>query len=101
MKDVRLTGVEKTYPAAGKRSEVHAVRGVDLSIPRGDFFVLRGSSGRGKPPLLRCTAVLEDPPAGEIVIGGTVVASSERTVPAVKRNIGMVFQDYAIWPHMT
>jgi iron(III) transport system ATP-binding protein len=101
MKDVRLTGVEKTYPAAGQRQEVHAVRGVDLSIPRGDFFVLLGSSGSGKTTLLRCIAGLEQPTAGEIAIGDTVVASRDRTVPAVKRNIGMVFQDYAIWPHMT
>jgi iron(III) transport system ATP-binding protein len=101
MKDVRLTGVEKTYAAAGQRQAVHAVRGVDLRIPRGDFFVLLGSSGSGKTTLLRCIAGLEQPTAGEIAIGDNVVASRERTVAAVKRNIGMVFQDYAIWPHMT
>jgi iron(III) transport system ATP-binding protein len=101
MKDVRLTAVEKTYPAAGQRQEVPAVRGVDLHIPKGDFFVLLGSSGSGKTTLLRCIAGLEQPTAGEIAIGDTVVASPDRTVPAAKRNIGMVFQDYAIWPHMT
>jgi iron(III) transport system ATP-binding protein len=101
MKDVRLTAVEKTYPASGQRAEVAAVRGVDLHIAAGEFFVLLGASGSGKTTLLRCIAGLEATTGGEITIGGTVVASPRRNVPAVKRNIGMVFQDYAIWPHMT
>jgi ABC-type Fe3+/spermidine/putrescine transport system ATPase subunit len=101
MKAVRLTGVEKTYAASGNRQPVHAVRGVDLNIAAGEFFVLLGSSGSGKTTLLRCIAGLEETTGGEIAIGETVVASPRRTVPAVKRNIGMVFQDYAIWPHMT
>jgi ABC-type Fe3+/spermidine/putrescine transport system ATPase subunit len=101
MKGLRLTEVEKTYPAAGQRQEVYAVRGVDLVIEPGEFFVLLGSSGSGKTTLLRCIAGLEQPTGGEITIGSKVVASARQTVPAAKRNIGMVFQDYAIWPHMT
>ncbi|MDT4962086.1 MAG: iron(III) transport system ATP-binding protein [Pseudonocardiales bacterium] len=101
MKEVRLIRVEKTYPAAGQRHAVHAVRGVDLTIAPGEFFVLLGASGSGKTTLLRCIAGLEETTGGEISIGDTVVASARHTVPALKRNIGMVFQDYAIWPHMT
>ncbi|MCW2647181.1 MAG: Fe(3+) ions import ATP-binding protein FbpC, partial [Pseudonocardiales bacterium] len=100
MKEVRLIRVEKTYPAAGQRHAVHAVRGVDLTIAPGEFFVLLGASGSGKTTLLRCIAGLEETTGGEISIGDTVVASARHTVPALKRNIGMVFQDYAIWPHM-
>lgn len=101
MKEVRLTGVEKTYAGSGQRPDVHAVHGVDLAIPPGDFFVLLGASGSGKTTLLRCIAGLEQPTDGRISIGDTVVASLQTTIPAARRNIGMVFQDYAIWPHMT
>jgi iron(III) transport system ATP-binding protein len=100
MKDVVLTGVEKTY-ADASGSGVAAVRGVDLSIRAGEFFVMLGASGSGKTTLLRCVAGLEAITGGRIEIGGTVVAAGGRSVPAVRRNIGMVFQDYAIWPHMT
>jgi len=100
MKDVVLTNVEKTY-ADASGSGVAAVRGVDLSIAAGEFFVLLGASGSGKTTLLRCVAGLETITGGQIAIGGAVVAAGSRSVPPVRRNIGMVFQDYAIWPHMT
>jgi ABC-type Fe3+/spermidine/putrescine transport system ATPase subunit len=101
MKDVVLAGVEKTYSATSGGSGVPAVRGVDLTIAAGEFFVLLGASGSGKTTLLRCIAGLEAITGGEIRIGAMTVASGNRVVPAVRRNIGMVFQDYAIWPHMT
>lgn len=100
MKDVVLSRVEKTYSATSG-GDVAAVRGIDLSITAGEFFVLLGASGSGKTTLLRCIAGLESITGGEIRIGSTVVASGSKVVPAVRRNIGMVFQDYAIWPHMT
>jgi ABC-type Fe3+/spermidine/putrescine transport system ATPase subunit len=100
MKDVVLAGVEKTY-ADASGTGVAAVRGVDLTIDAGEFFVLLGASGSGKTTLLRCVAGLEAITGGQIAIGGLVVAAGGRSVPAVRRNIGMVFQDYAIWPHMT
>jgi iron(III) transport system ATP-binding protein len=70
---------------------------------RDPFFTLFGPSGCGKSTLLRCVAGLETPDAGEIEIGGTLVFSSltATSVPPNKRRIGMVFQSYAIWPHMT
>jgi iron(III) transport system ATP-binding protein len=101
MKDVLLTGVRKTYEGTHQRSDVAAVQGVDLSVGAGDFFVLLGASGSGKTTLLRCIAGLESISGGEIRIGSATVAAANRFVPAQKRNIGMVFQDYAIWPHMT
>src|SRR6202163_1349139 len=83
--------------------EVEAVRGLSLSVERGQFFTLLGPSGCGKTSTLRCIAGLETPNSGSIEIDSTVVyASNSRTViPPHKRNIGMVFQSYAIWPHMT
>jgi iron(III) transport system ATP-binding protein len=83
--------------------EVAAVRGLSLNVERGQFFTLLGPSGCGKTSTLRCIAGLETPTSGSIEIDARVVyASASRTViPPHKRNIGMVFQSYAIWPHMT
>ncbi len=80
-----------------------AVRDLNLSVRQGEFLTLLGPSGCGKTTTLRCVAGLERPDGGEIRIGGDVVASAERGVylNPEARNIGMVFQSYAVWPHMT
>ncbi len=80
-----------------------AVRDLSLSVEQGEFVTLLGPSGCGKTTTLRCIAGLERPDAGEIRIGGDVVAAPARGIYLVPedRNIGMVFQSYAVWPHMT
>jgi iron(III) transport system ATP-binding protein len=80
-----------------------AVDDVSLAVRQGEFVTLLGPSGCGKTTTLRCIAGLERPDAGEIRIGGDVVASAERGIYLYPeyRNIGMVFQSYAVWPHMT
>jgi multiple sugar transport system ATP-binding protein len=75
----------------------HVIRGVDVEIADGEFCVLVGPSGCGKSTLLRMIAGLEEISAGEIAIGGTVV----NRVPPKERDIAMVFQNYALYPHMT
>jgi iron(III) transport system ATP-binding protein len=82
---------------------VLAVDDVNLKVREKEFFVLLGLSGSGKTTLLRCVAGLERPERGEIVLGEQVVSSTERNifVPPEDRAIGMVFQSYAVWPHMT
>ena len=76
---------------------------LSLSVADGEFVTLLGPSGCGKTTTLRCIAGLERPDSGEIRIGGDVVASPERGIHLnpEDRNIGMVFQSYAVWPHMT
>jgi multiple sugar transport system ATP-binding protein len=89
--DLNLKGVHKYYGA------MHAVRGVDLSIPSGEFAVLVGPSGCGKSTLLRTIAGLEDADKGTIEIGGRVV----NDLRPKDRDIAMVFQNYALYPYLT
>lgn len=79
------------------------VENVSFSVARGEHLSLLGPSGCGKSTTLRCIAGLETPVAGEIVIDGVTVFSSQKkiNVPTEKRKLSMVFQSYAIWPHMT
>jgi len=87
----------------GGTQGVHAVRDISFSVPEGRFYTLLGPSGCGKTSTLRCVAGLERPTAGKITIDGETVFSDQtrRIVPIHARPIGMVFQSYAIWPHMT
>ena len=98
---VQIGSLEKYFGEDKER--VHVLKGVSLNIPEGSLYTLLGPSGCGKTTTLRCVAGLERPDGGRISIGGqTVFASGERVyVPTNKRPIGMVFQSYAIWPHMT
>ena len=86
-----------------KFGQVVAVRSFSLTIEPGEFVTLLGPSGCGKTTLLRCIAGLEDPDGGEIYIGNRLVYSHERgiSVPSGQRDLGLVFQNYALWPHMT
>ena len=94
----------KSFPAGrGERMDrVYAVDDVSLEVEEGELFTLLGPSGCGKTTTLRCVAGLETPDRGEIAVGGRTLFSSEARVrvPANERGLGMVFQSYAIWPHM-
>uniref|UniRef100_UPI003B3B461D sn-glycerol-3-phosphate ABC transporter ATP-binding protein UgpC n=1 Tax=Bosea sp. (in: a-proteobacteria) TaxID=1871050 RepID=UPI003B3B461D len=92
MAQVTLTNVKKIYPGAAEP----AVKGVSFDIPDGGFCVLVGPSGCGKSTLLRMVAGLETISSGEVAIGNRVVNQIE---PA-DRDIAMVFQNYALYPHM-
>jgi iron(III) transport system ATP-binding protein len=96
---VSLRGLWKTYPG----STNPAVQNLSLDIHDGEILTLLGPSGCGKTTTLRMVAGLEHPDAGDIFFGAqTVVMTAKRTFMAPdKRNVGMVFQSYAIWPHMT
>src|SRR4029453_15773701 len=91
MGEVVLRHLTKTF------GEVVAVNDVSLRVEDGEFLVLLGPSGCGKSTIPRLIAGLEDATAGEIAIGGRLV----NFVDPVKRNVAMVFQNYALYPHMT
>ncbi|MEM5775507.1 MAG: ATP-binding cassette domain-containing protein, partial [Anaerolineaceae bacterium] len=83
--------------------DIAAVNQVSLTIDPGSFLTLLGPSGCGKTTLLRCISGLEDPDDGEIFIGDKLVFSQQKgiSLPAGERGLGLVFQNYALWPHMT
>ncbi len=91
MSDLKITNLHKHYGA------FHAVKGIDLDVPSGEFTVLVGPSGCGKSTLLRTIAGLEDASSGKIEIGGQDVTWARPR----DRNIAMVFQNYALYPYLT
>jgi iron(III) transport system ATP-binding protein len=97
MPDVELSGITKSFGA------LRAVDGIDLHIQQGEMVTLLGPSGCGKTTTLRMIAGLEVPDKGRIRIGDMTAydADSRLNVAPEHRDLGMVFQSYAIWPHMT
>jgi iron(III) transport system ATP-binding protein len=97
MSEVILHDVRKRFGQS-----VRAVNNLDLHIDDGELFVLLGPSGCGKTTALRCVGGLEEPDGGSIAIGGDLVADAARGlfIPPERRDVGMVFQSYALWPHM-
>ena len=91
MADIRLNGLVKNYGA------VRAIHGVDLTMNDGEFVAFVGPSGCGKSTMLRMIAGLEEISGGELRIGGRLV----NDVEPKGRDVAMVFQDYALYPHMT
>ena len=92
---IQLTGVVKRYGA------VTAVKGVTLELARGHLLALLGPSGCGKTTTLRLIAGFEQPDDGTVAIGGNRVASPTLFLPPEQRRVGMVFQDYALFPHLS
>lgn len=95
MSFIRLQNVNKNY------GQTRAVIDLDLNIPKSAITVLLGRSGCGKTTTLRLIAGLEKPDRGNIWIGEQQVSGGQVWVSATKRKIGMVFQDYALFPHLT
>ena len=97
MSALELRGLTKRYAGADR----DALRDVSLRIEPGEIVGLVGGSGAGKSTLLRLIAGLETPTAGTILIDGRAVCDGRRSVPPEQRGIGLVFQDYALFPHLT
>jgi iron(III) transport system ATP-binding protein len=93
---ITITELGKTYPGGNE-----ALRAVSLEVEPGSFLVLLGPSGSGKTTLLRCLAGIERVTSGRIVIGQRTVADGRTHLPPDQRDLSMVFQDYALWPHLS
>ncbi len=95
MAEIRLEKVTRRY------ERINAVASVSMTVRDGELLSLLGPSGCGKTTLLRLIAGFEQVNEGRIVIGSRTVSSRDSHVEAEKRNVGVVFQTYALWPHMT
>jgi len=80
---------------------VHVLRGIDASVAPGEVAALMGSSGSGKSTFLRCLNRIEEPSEGDVLIEGKIITDVRTDVNRVRADIGMVFQDYNLFPHMT
>ncbi len=92
---IRMENVEKWYGA------FHALKNVNLNVRRGEKIVLCGPSGSGKSTLIRCINHLETIRSGTIVVDGTKLDDGQKAIDTVRREVGMVFQQFNLFPHMT
>ncbi|CAE6815874.1 Spermidine/putrescine import ATP-binding protein PotA [Paraburkholderia aspalathi] len=92
---IHLRGLRQRF------GEQTVLDGIDLDVPAGTTLALLGPSGCGKSTLLKLLAGLLRPDEGCVMFGGETVADPLHCVPPEARDLGMVFQDYALWPHMT
>jgi general L-amino acid transport system ATP-binding protein len=92
---VRFDGVNKWY------GDYHALRDVTLSVARGERIVICGPSGSGKSTLIRCVNGLELHQAGRLCVNGVELTTDERSIDRVRREVGMVFQSFNLFPHKT
>src|SRR5438309_4483221 len=95
MAAVELRKLTKRY------GDVTVVDQIDLRVEDGQLVCLLGPSGCGKTTTLRLLAGFVEPDGGEILAGGTCIAQPGRSLPPDRRNMSMIFQSYAVWPHMT
>ncbi|WP_207478612.1 amino acid ABC transporter ATP-binding protein [Arenibaculum pallidiluteum] len=92
---IELRGVNKWY------GEFHVLRNIDLTVHRGERIVICGPSGSGKSTMIRCINRLEEHQQGRIVVDGVELTSNLKDIDAVRRDVGMVFQSFNLFPHLT
>ena len=93
---IEARGVEKWYP-----NGFQALRGADLSVHQGEVVVIMGPSGSGKSTFIRTFNALEDFQKGSIVVDGITLSDDVRQIDAIRREVGMVFQQFNLFPHLT
>ena len=92
---VEMSGVNKWFGA------FHVLRDIDLTVARKERIVICGPSGSGKSTLIRCINRLEEHQTGRIVVDGTELTSDLRSIDAIRADVGMVFQQFNLFPHLT
>ncbi|MGR4880134.1 amino acid ABC transporter ATP-binding protein [Streptomyces sp. LARHCF249] len=93
--EIEIRGLHKSF------GDNHVLRGIDLDVARGEVVCVIGPSGSGKSTLLRCVNLLEEPNEGQVFVGGTEVTDLDVDIDAVRRRIGMVFQQFNLFPHIS
>ncbi|WSY72569.1 amino acid ABC transporter ATP-binding protein [Streptomyces sp. NBC_00885] len=92
--EIEIRGLHKSF------GDNEVLRGIDLEIARGEVVCVIGPSGSGKSTLLRCVNLLEEPTSGKVFVGGTEVTDLDVDIDAIRRRIGMVFQQFNLFPHV-
>ena len=92
---VSIRGLQKWY------GDFHVLKGIDLEIASGEIVVVCGPSGSGKSTLIRCLNLLEDFQKGQVQIAGNTLNRDAASVAAIRRQVGMVFQQFNLFPHLT
>lgn len=92
---VEITGLHKAF------GELEVLRGIDLTVRPGEVVCVIGPSGSGKSTLLRCMNLLEQPTSGAVRMHGTTITDPDADIDAVRRRIGMVFQQFNLFPHLS
>ncbi|MEB3350469.1 MAG: amino acid ABC transporter ATP-binding protein [Cyanobacteriota bacterium] len=93
---IEAKGVQKWYP-----NGYHALRGVDLTVHRGEVVVIMGPSGSGKSTFIRTFNALEDFQKGSITVDGMALSNDLRNIDAIRQEVGMVFQQFNLFPHLS
>ncbi len=92
---IQITKMNKWYGA------FHVLRDIDLTVYRGERIVIAGPSGSGKSTLIRCINRLEEHQKGDIIVDGTELTSDLKNIDKIRREVGMVFQHFNLFPHLT
>ena len=92
---ITLTGVNKWF------GQFHVLADINLDVKLGEKIVICGPSGSGKSTLIRCINRLEEHQAGEIVVDGVTLTNDVKNIEAIRREVGMVFQSFNLFPHLT
>lgn len=92
---IQIRGLKKSY------GKLQVLRGIDLDVKRGEKVVILGPSGSGKSTLLRCINALEEADSGSILVDGIEVTSRRTNLNHLREHLGMVFQRFNLWPHLT
>ncbi|WP_458734737.1 amino acid ABC transporter ATP-binding protein [Zobellella taiwanensis] len=92
---VTLKGVNKWY------GDFHVLRDIDLTVTKGERIVICGPSGSGKSTLIRCINRLEEHQQGDIIVRGTPLTNDVKNIETIRREVGMVFQHFNLFPHLT
>ncbi|HYX03855.1 MAG TPA: ATP-binding cassette domain-containing protein, partial [Reyranella sp.] len=92
---ITLTGVNKWF------GQFHVLTDINLDVKLGEKIVVCGPSGSGKSTLIRCINRLEEHQAGDIVVDGVTLSNDVKNIEAIRREVGMVFQSFNLFPHLT
>jgi len=92
---IQMNGVNKWF------GEFHVLKDINLAVERGERIVICGPSGSGKSTMIRCINALEEHQRGKIVVDGIELTSNLKNIDAIRREVGMVFQQFNLFPHLT